>query len=100
VIWVGCEADYFFGGDWTGQISLKPFAKFGWMRGRRGPLASGSDQRIARKRAHNPVGLVKSHPAFAVFKKPRPKSTSEMEHCFARTRVWRHRFFIRHARLR
>jgi hypothetical protein len=34
VIWVGCEADYFSSEDWTGQISLKWFEKFGCARRR------------------------------------------------------------------
>jgi hypothetical protein len=32
VIWVACEADYFLREDWTGQISLKWFVKFGYTR--------------------------------------------------------------------
>jgi hypothetical protein len=40
VIWVGCEADYFLSEDWTGQISLKRFRKFGCTRRCRGPPGS------------------------------------------------------------
>ncbi len=36
MIWVGCEADYYLSEDWTGQISLKRFRKFGCTRRRRG----------------------------------------------------------------
>jgi hypothetical protein len=32
VIWLACEADYFFRGDWTGQISLKWQEKSGCTR--------------------------------------------------------------------
>ena len=40
VIWAAVEAVYFSGEDWTGQISLKRFRKFGCARRCRGPPGS------------------------------------------------------------
>jgi hypothetical protein len=50
VIWVGWKQKYFWRDDWTGQISLKRFGKFGCTRRRRGPPGS----------PHEPTGRAKA----------------------------------------
>jgi hypothetical protein len=40
VIWVGCEADYFFSDGWTGQIKLKWFEKLACARRRQNSFGS------------------------------------------------------------
>jgi hypothetical protein len=65
VIWVGCEADYFLCGDWTGQISLKRLGKFGGARKRgnvSGSLYERSDMRDSLSKS---PGYRFAHPGYA-----------------------------------
>jgi hypothetical protein len=52
LIWVGGEAENFFKQDWTGQIRLKCFNKFGFARKRGGPGFAAPQPGYAVYRRH------------------------------------------------